>query len=98
MHCHFSCSKQNNFIKKKSKSKIVHKINLNGNFILNHISIFLRIRCVKFYIASMFHTLVLQSCPVEINVTLSNHTNRVICDCGWASKEFFFIQKLVINQ
>jgi len=34
---------------------------------------------------STCHTLVLQSCPVEITVLLSSQTNRVICDCGWAS-------------
>lgn len=36
------------------------------------------------YIASIFQTFVLQSWPVEITVSLSNHTNRVICDWGCA--------------
>lgn len=34
--------------------------------------------------ASTCHTFVLQSWPVEMTVSLSSHTKRVICDCGWA--------------
>lgn len=49
-------------------------------------------------IDSIVQTFVLQSCPVEMSVPLSNQTKPVICDCGWAFLMIVCFDGFVIDQ